>query len=239
MFVSAIILAAGQGKRMNKGINKQFLEVKDQPVLVYTIEAFLKNCRVDEIVLVVNEKEITLIEDNIISTYFATNRIQDKSKSIKIIPGGEERYYSVHNGLKEINNDASIVLVHDGARPLVSQKEIDDIIDALKIEHACILGVKAKNTYKVVDDDGYVTTTVPRENLYSILTPQGFRKDVIIEAYKKGMNDPTGITDDGMMVEKHTQYRVKIIEGNYQNIKITTPDDLVTMEKIVEEQLFL
>lgn len=229
MKTTAIILAAGQGKRMNSDRNKQFLEVKGKPIVVYTIEAFINHPYIEDILLVVNENEVELMKDDIVDTYFSGS-----NKKITLVVGGNERYNSVHNALSVLDEDCDYVLVHDGARPLVSQKEISDSVNILETERASVLGVKAKNTYKLVSDNSYITSTVPREYLYSILTPQSFRKDTILEAYEKGIGQFEGITDDGMMVEKALQIPVKLIEGSYENLKITTPEDLATMTKILE-----
>lgn len=229
MYTTVIILAAGQGKRMNSDRNKQFLEVNNKAIIAYTIEAFVKHLDIDEIILVVNSREIRLMKEEIVNKYFSKS-----GKVISIIEGGKERYDSVYRGLCALSSTTDYVLIHDGARPLVSSKEISDSVKILEKEKASILGVKAKNTYKLVDVEGYVSQTVPRANLYSILTPQSFHKDVIIEAYEKGMGKVEGITDDGMMVEKTLDIAVKLVEGSYNNIKITTPDDLITMKKLIE-----
>lgn len=228
MKTTAIILAAGQGKRMNAGKNKQFLMVNDKPILTYTMEAFISTKLVDDIILVVNPRERDEINKGIIEPYF-----KGESISIRICDGGSERYNSVYKGLMMVDNETEYVLIHDGARPLVSYKEISDSINHLKNNTACVLGVKAINTYKLVDENKKVMSTVPRERLYSILTPQSFHKDIIVNAYKKGIEFPKGITDDGMMVEKFSDESVYIVEGSYENIKITTPEDLITMENIL------
>ncbi len=229
MFKSVIILAAGQGKRMNTDKNKQFMEVEGKPILAYTIEAFLKTNIIDEIIIVINSSEIELITEKVLKKYF-----KKKYSEFKIIIGGEQRYNSVYNGLKSLDEKSEYVLIHDGARPLVSTYEINKSIEGLVVNGACVLGVKAKNTYKQVDNQLNVINTIPRESLYSILTPQSFHKSIIVAAYNLGINDAIGITDDGMMVEKFGEIPVKIIEGSYENIKITTPEDLILMKKIIE-----
>ncbi len=228
MSTTAIILAAGQGKRMNSNCSKQFLEVKGKPIIVYTIEAFIKHPYIDDIILVVHEQEVKTMQVDIVDQYFGHEKLE-----VNIVIGGHERYNSVYNGLRQLSQETDKVLIHDGARPLVSEKEITDAVNILKTEKAAILGVKAKNTYKLVDDYHYVTKTIPRASLYSILTPQSFRKDIIIEAYEKGLANVDGVTDDGMMVEKTLGIPVKLIEGSYENIKITTPEDLLTMENFI------
>lgn len=229
MNVAAIILAAGQGKRMNAGKNKQFLQVLGKPILAYTIEAFVKIGSFCELIIVVHPDDEKDIKRDILDKYFS-------GTNFKVCYGGAERYHSVYNGLMELSSDIDKVLIHDGARPLVSTEEIEKSITILETEDASVLGVKAKNTYKLVDQTNYVVDTLPREQLYSILTPQSFIKDVILDAYKKGINQAKGITDDGMMVEVFGTAKVKIVEGSYENIKITTPEDLHAMESIIKQR---
>jgi len=231
MYTSVIILAAGQGKRMNAHKNKQFLKVFGKAILLYTLEAFQKVDEIDEIIFVVNKKENNEIKRNIVDPFLEKSGI-----NLKLVVGGKERYDSVYNGLKVLNGQCRYVLVHDGARPLVSKEEIISVLDGLNESKACVLGVKAKNTFKLVNKSGYVENTLSRERLYSILTPQGFHKSVIKEAYDRGIKNAAGITDDGMMVEQYTDYMVKIIEGTYENIKITTPEDLLLMEGFLRKK---
>lgn len=233
MNISAVILAAGRGKRMNVSMNKQFLRVKEKPILSYTIEAFTRFEEIKEIILVVHKDEVVTMKEEIINLF-----LNDIKIPIKLVVGGQERYDSVYSGLKAVNKAAECVMIHDGARPLVTYEEIYNSIYCLKTEQACVLGVKAKNTYKLVDNNGYVLKTLERDNLYSILTPQSFHKEVILEAYEKGILMAEGITDDGMMVEKFTKYPVKILEGSYENIKITTPEDIHLMENILDSRGF-
>lgn len=229
MRTAAIILAAGQGKRMNAGRNKQFLCVKDKPILAYTIEAFVKSGLINQLILVINPDDEDDIKSEVMDVYF-------KDITIRLGYGGAERYHSVYNGLQLVHESMDYVLIHDGARPLVTQREIRDSITALETDVACVLGVKAKNTYKLIDDEQHVIETIPRAMLYSILTPQSFHKDVILDAYEKGILEPDGVTDDGMMVERFTDHKVKIIDGSYENLKVTTPDDLITMDRILESR---
>ncbi len=229
MSVAAIILAAGQGKRMKAGKNKQFLEVLGKPILAYTIEAFVGTGRFSEYIIVVHPKDEMDIRREILERYFP-------DIDFKVCQGGLERYNSVYNGLMVLSSKIDKVLIHDGARPLVSHKEIIDSIDILDLEEASVLGVKTKNTYKLVDDQEYIVETIQRNYLYSILTPQSFKKTTIMEAYKKGIKEAQGITDDSMMVEVFGGSKVKIIEGSYENIKITTPEDLLTMKSIIENK---
>jgi len=227
---TAIILAAGQGKRMKRSMNKTRIEVKGKPIIVHTIEAFIHSDVIQTIILVVSETEVELFENEIIKKYFPNYL------NIKIVVGGKERYNSVFNGLKHIEQGTVNVLIHDGARPLVTKSEIVTSVNTLSHEKACVVAVKAKNTYKLADKNGYVEKTIPRQDLFSILTPQSFRKEIIMNAYLKGIDGANGITDDAMMVELFTSEKVKIVEGSYENIKVTTPEDLAVMERILDER---
>ncbi len=231
MNISAIILAAGKGSRMKKTINKQFLEIEKKPILSYTIEAFLASERVKEIILVINPLEEDLIDKKIIRSISS-----DRKSIIHIAYGGQERYNSVYNGLKQLGKECQGVLIHDGARPLISKRTIEKTIDALSIYDGCLVGVKAKDTYKMVDANMEVKQTIDRQALFQIQTPQAFKKEVIMEAYEKGQNRFEGITDDGMMVEQFTNYKLLVIEGEYSNIKITTPDDLELMKTLLKNK---
>lgn len=228
MFTTAIIVAAGQGKRMNSRRSKQFLTVNNKPIIVYTIEAFIRHSQVSEVIVVVAQDEMGYMKREILDSYFKQSAIE-----VKLIVGGKERYDSVFNALQEINPKTNKVLIHDGARPLITEAEITSIISGLDNFDACVLGVKAKDTYKMVDKDNMVVQTLNREYLYSIQTPQGFSKEIICNAYNNGMANPIGITDDAMMVEKILNIPIRVVEGEYTNIKITTPDDLLTMEKVL------
>ena len=232
MKISAIILAAGKGSRMKKDINKQFLEVKGKPILAYTIEAFLNVKEINEIILVVNP-----LEEERINAIIIESLPNMHETTIRFAYGGKERYDSVYNGLKKIDPECEGVLIHDGARPLVSKNIIMKVIEGLSTQEGCIVGVKAKDTYKIVNENNEIEQTVPRNKLFQIQTPQAFRKNVIIEAYQNGLEKFEGITDDGMMVERFTNYKIGIIEGEYSNIKITTQDDLEVMEGFLKNIL--
>lgn len=220
----AIILSAGRGTRMNMDICKQYIPVNDKPVLFYTLKAFEKS-KVDNIVLVVGENDISYVKNEIIEKYGI-------KKIYSIVAGGKERYDSVINGLEIINEGK--VLVHDGARPLVEELYINKMIDELSENDACIAAVRAKDTIKIIDESGYVKETPERNKLWQIQTPQGFSVSVLKEAYNKMKEyGDDSITDDSMVVEKYTDRKVKILECSYKNIKITTPEDLEFMKQII------
>lgn len=225
--IIAIILAAGSGSRMNSNIKKQFIEIKEKPIIAYTIEKFEKCKEVNEIIVVTNELDIEYLEKNIIKKY-------NFDKVVKIIAGGDERYNSVFNALSEIKEINSIVIIHDGARPFVNDNIIKQCINEAEKNGACIVGVPVKDTIKVIDEEGYIINTPNRSNLYNVQTPQVFKLDIIKEAYDKYMNDTSiKVTDDSMVVEKYSNIKVKIIEGDYTNIKITTPEDLIFANTLI------
>ncbi|MFT8314823.1 MAG: 2-C-methyl-D-erythritol 4-phosphate cytidylyltransferase [Clostridium sp.] len=226
----AIIVAAGKGTRMGKGINKLFLKIKDKPLLAYTLEAFEKNKYIDSIILVSAKNEVEYCRSEIVLKYSI-------SKVKKIVCGGENRQQSVLNGLKA-TKECDIVLIHDGARPFVSHKIICDGIKYASIYGACACGVKPKDTIKVKNDVGFSDYTLDRNKLFCVQTPQSFKRDIIINAHKDIINKDISVTDDTMVVEI-CGYNVFLYEGSYTNIKMTTPDDLLLGERILRDFNYL
>lgn len=221
--VSAIILAGGKGKRMGKDISKQFILVKDKPIIYYTIKKFIECKLIDEIILVLPKDEIEYCKKEVLEKY--------SLKIDKIVEGGKERQDSVYNGLKSVEN-SDIVLIHDGARPFVSERIISEgIKNAIKYG-AAAPGVTPKDTIKVKDEKSFSKETPKRETLVAIQTPQVFKKDIIIKCHERIKKDNITVTDDTMVVEK-CGYKVYLYEGDYTNIKITTPEDLILCEYLV------
>ncbi|MEG0180994.1 MAG: 2-C-methyl-D-erythritol 4-phosphate cytidylyltransferase [Peptostreptococcaceae bacterium] len=214
---SVIIVAAGKGSRMKSDINKQFLKLGDREVIAHTIGKFYKNKNIDEIIIVVKEDEKEFVEKKIISKF--------GYKNIKIAIGGNERQDSVYNGLKQVRQDCKIVLIHDGARPFVNEETINNCIKYTKKYDSTVVGVPVKDTIKIVDEDNNVSVTPNRSKLWSIQTPQSFKYDLILKAHERAKEDNYYGTDDSMLME-YSGYIVKVIEGNYNNIKITTQEDL-------------
>ena len=221
--VSAIILAGGKGKRMGKDISKQFILVKGRPIIYYTIKKFSKCKLIDEIILVLPKDEIEYCKKEVLEKY--------SLKVDKIVEGGKERQDSVYNGLKAVKN-SDIVLIHDGARPFVSEKIILEGIENAKKYGAAAPGVMPKDTIKVKDELSFSKETLKRESLIAIQTPQVFRKDIIVECHKRVRRDNISVTDDTMVVEKYG-YKVYLYNGDYTNIKVTTPEDLILCEYLV------
>ncbi|MCR5607468.1 MAG: 2-C-methyl-D-erythritol 4-phosphate cytidylyltransferase [Lachnospiraceae bacterium] len=225
MSVEAIILASGTGKRMNSDKPKQYIDIQGKPLLYYTIKQF-DNELIEGIVLVVGENDIEYCKSEIVEKY-GLNKVKC------IVAGGKERYNSVYNGLKYI--DADYVMIHDGARPFISAVTIDKVYKELQNNDACIVGVKAKDTVKIADDEGMVSSTPDRSYVWQVQTPQAFKTEKIKIAYEKAFSqDMKGITDDAMVWEKCINEPVKLVEGEYTNIKITTPEDLIIANAYVD-----
>lgn len=219
---TAIVLAAGVGKRMNSKVQKQYMLLGGKPVLFYALDAFEKS-RVDEIILVVGKGEIEYCRKEIVEKY-------KFHKVTKIVEGGKERYHSVYEGLKAIDT-ADYVLIHDGARPFLDQQILMRTMEAVKQYQACVVGMPVKDTIKITTEDGFSKETPERKHVWMIQTPQCFSYPLIFEAYQKMLqNEDTTITDDAMVLEKVKGLPVKMVEGSYRNIKITTPEDLLVAE---------
>lgn len=224
---TAIVLAGGSGKRMGSAVKKQYLEILGKPLIYYSLDAFEKS-KVDEIVLVVTPGDESFVQKEIVERY-------DFQKVTRIVAGGKERYHSVYEGLKVATGD--YVLIHDGARAFVTDDIICRGMEGAKEYKACVVGMPVKDTIKVSDEDGFVESTPDRSRVWMIQTPQAFSYTLIKEAYEKVLSsDTTGITDDAMIVEKATKQKVKLILGSYDNIKVTTPEDLDVAENIIKKQ---
>ena len=224
--VTAIVLAGGSGTRMGGECKKQYMLLNGYPILYYSLKAF-QDSPVDEILLVTNEE--SYCREELIEKYHM-------DKVTKIVPGGEERYESVYNGLLETEG-SSYVLIHDGARPFVTREIILRCIEEVKVHKACVVGMPVKDTVKIVDDKGFASYTPERNYVYLVQTPQAFSYPLILKAYRKVIEEQVpGITDDGMVVEYLQEKKVKLIEGSYQNIKITTPEDYLTAKAFLENK---
>ena len=223
--ISAIIAAGGKGLRMGSQKPKQYIKINGKEVLALTIEKFQKCSMVDEIIVVVPYDEVDYCRNNIIDKY-------NFSKVKKVVKGGKERFNSVYNGLLNCSKETDIVIIHDGVRPFVTQKIIENSVDCAKKYGACAAGVMIKDTIKLKDNENYIEKTINRDELSAIQTPQTFNYNLILKAYKNSIVNGIFSTDDTMLVEALHE-KVKIIEGSYLNIKITTPDDLIFAKFIV------
>lgn len=215
--VTAIVLSAGMGKRMGTDKPKQYLIVNEKPILFYTIKAF-EESNVDDIIIVCGEKDKEYCTKEIVQ-YFNFNKVK------KVIAGGKERYNSVYNALEEIN-DCDYVLIHDGARPCIKPKLINLMIDRVITDKACIMAVPVKDTIKIVYD-GVIIDSPDRRTLWQAQTPQAFEFEGIKKAYRSAIKDEEKqITDDAKVWSLYMGAPVKIVEGEYENIKVTTKSDL-------------
>jgi len=221
--VAAIIVAAGDSQRMG-GIDKMFAPLGGRPVLARVIDTF-QNCRrIDQIILVMNSKKIEQCRRMVAAEAETWNKLRD------ICLGGKQRQDSVVEGLKRLK-EGEWVVIHDGARPLVTADLIERGLEAAKETGAAVAAVPVTDTIKFVRDDEIVRQTLPRQNLRAVQTPQVFRIDVIKNTYKYTTGD---VTDDAALVEK-AGYKVKLYMGSYDNIKITKPDDLAVAEALLKE----
>lgn len=224
---TAIVLAAGQGKRMGTKIQKQYLEICGKPVLFYSLNAFQESELIDDIILVVGDNQEEYCRKEIVEKFHIT-------KVRKIVKGGSERYYSVWNGLQEIEEDG-FVFIHDGARPFVTEEILSRAYDAVQKEKACVVGMPVKDTIKIADDNAFAKETPNRSYVWMVQTPQVFETSLIKKAYGLLMQQATiQVTDDAMVVETMLDKNVKLVQGSYENIKITTPEDLKIAEVFVK-----
>lgn len=229
LMISAVIAAAGLGLRMDANLNKLYMKIGNMPILAISIKAF-QNCdSIDEIVVVVRKEDINYCENEIVKKY-GYNKVK------KIIEGGKSRQKSVYNGLKELNCDCGIVLIHDGARPFITDRIILENINTAKNFNAACTAVPVKDTVKKSNKDNFVIETLERQNLWAVQTPQTFMFCTILDAHEIAIKDGFEGTDDAILVER-MDMPVKLVMGDYNNIKITTPEDLIIAEKIMQKRL--
>ena len=234
---AAIIVAAGRGSRMGTKIQKQYLKLLGKPILAYTLEAFEKS-ETDEIILVVGEGEEDYVTREIIRPYGI-------SRVTRVVAGGKERYESVWNGLQAVKEgifpeekNECFVLIHDGARAFITPEQINFCIGQVREHRACVMGMPVKDTIKVVDSQEYTVSTPDRSTLWQMQTPQCFELTEISSAYRKMFQSGAEkVTDDAMVMESFGERPVKMIRGSYDNIKVTTPEDLILGEAILKEKI--
>lgn len=225
MTYRVIIPAAGQGKRMGAGKNKLLLELEDMPIFIYTLKVFEEDESCSGIILAINDQEEREVIDLL--------NLYGIKKVIGLVPGGKERQHSVFHGVQALKDDG-IVLVHDGARPFIDQDQIHSLVVAAEQYGASVLAVPVKDTVKKVSGNK-VIETVERSSLWAIQTPQAFRMSLLRKAHEKAMEEDFLGTDDASLVERMGQ-DVIIVEGNYDNIKLTTPEDLFFAETIIHKR---
>ena len=222
--IPAIIVAAGNSTRM-QGINKQFLSIGDIPVIVRSLLAFENSKNISRIILVTRNEDIYALQ--LLAEEYSISKLTD------IVAGGDCRQESVLNGFSRLSENDSAVLIHDGARPFVTDKIIKDVSEALTLYPAVTCGIKLKDTVKEISAEGKVIKTLERDSLIAVQTPQG----VWTEQYRKALsdNDLSAFTDDTSIMEK-AGYEVKCVEGSYRNIKITTPEDIIIAQNLLKEK---
>lgn len=215
--VTGIILVAGNSTRYGKNRNKNFEIIKGKTVMEYSLKAFCENSYIDNIVIGAKKDEIPMIQEIIRKRFI--------HKSIDIVIGGNSRQETVYHCIQ--NTNADIVIIHDGARPAIKQKYINQCIESMKDFKGATVGVPSKDTIKITDENNVVVQSTQRENTWIIQTPQCFERKTLLAMHEKYKEEE--VTDDCMLLEKN-QDKVKILEGDYTNIKITTYDDLHIME---------
>lgn len=218
--VTAIVLAAGRGSRMESRVKKQYMELEGRPLICHALEAFERS-PVDNVILVAGAGEEEFCKKEIV-------KAGGFRKVTAVVPGGKERYHSVYEGLKAAEG-CDDVLIHDGARPCVTVEIIRAAMEGAVRYGACVAGMPVKDTIKVVDRQGNADHTPDRSSMWMVQTPQAFSYKVVRRAYDRLLENPSaqeGITDDAMVVETMTSQKVRLITGSYQNIKVTTPEDL-------------
>ncbi|MBQ7793174.1 MAG: 2-C-methyl-D-erythritol 4-phosphate cytidylyltransferase [Clostridia bacterium] len=223
MRISAVLVAAGTGSRMGAGFNKVYMPLAGECVLWHTVKAVAESGVFSELVIVTGREDFEKAEQ--IASCFDI--------VYKITEGGATRQESVLNGISVCTGE--LVAVHDGARALVTPELLRSVADAAIKYGAAALGVMPKDTIKAADADGFIERTIPRESAYQIQTTQVFKKDALIAAHKRAIEDGFAVTDDCMVMEREG-VKIKIVEGSYENIKLTTPEDIYTAERILKER---
>ena len=232
-----VVLAAGSGSRMKSKVAKQYMLLAGRPVLWYSLKAAEDSAIIDNCILVTGAEDISYVKEEIVERY-------GFHKVSSIVAGGAERYDSVYHALqgmkkqrKETGCAGEYVFIHDGARPLLTEEIIKRCYETVQTDRACVAGMPVKDTIKIVDEAGYAVQTPDRRSLWQVQTPQVFETRLITEAYEKMHQQKEElakqgihITDDAMVVETFMDVSVKLVEGSYQNIKITTPEDIGVAE---------
>lgn len=222
--IGTVIPAAGQGKRMGAGYNKQFLPLLGQPILAHTVRLFENSSYVSEIVIVGAQSDVGVIEELVHHYRF--------KKVVAICKGGVQRQDSVHAGVQALSPTIQRVVVHDGARPLLTLGALNRFLEETEGFTAAIMGIELKDTIKQVDSSGKVTETLPRERLRAVQTPQIFERGILEEAHRHALSLGYYGTDDASLLE-WMGHPVQMVEGSQENIKVTTPEDLWLAERIL------
>lgn len=229
---TAIVLAAGSGRRMNSATAKQFMLLEGRPILWYSLQAVEQSKIIDDCIVVTGENDISYVQQEIVERY-------GFHKVDAIVPGGKERFESVYHGLRymadggmTVQNCDGYVFIHDGARPFLTEDILVATYQGVCKYGACVAAVPVKDTIKIVDEKGFVTQTPDRRHMWAVQTPQVFEVALITRAYQKLFEQQQtygggiSITDDAMVLESMLGFPIKLVEASYKNIKITTPEDL-------------
>lgn len=222
----AVVLAAGNGKRMGGPVAKQFLEVNGKPLIFYALDTMETSKVIDQVVLVVPEESIEYVKKEILEKY-------SLNKVVRVVAGGKERYDSVRNALRFIEKD-TYIFIHDGARALVSEEILKRGLEQVEVCGACVAAVPVKDTIKRVDQDGFAVETPERSTLWTVQTPQVFAGEIIKEAYE-ALPETANVTDDAGVVEWYGNAKVKMYLGDYTNLKVTTPEDMILMKSFLKK----
>ncbi len=237
---TAIVLAAGSGKRMHSSVAKQYMLLGQKPIIWYALNAMEQSEVIDDCILVAAQEDLEYARTDIVQKY-------GFSKVDTVVAGGEERFLSVMNALHAVEagglhipNTDGYLFIHDGARPFLTEEMIGKLADAVESCHACVAAMPVKDTIKIADDKGYALQTPDRRAVWSVQTPQVFDTRLVLEAYERlggrlqrMREQGISVTDDAGVVELFTDAKVKMVETSYKNIKITTPEDLVIAESLM------
>ena len=231
MASAGIVLAGGKGSRMQSDIPKQYMELLGKPLLYYALKAF-EDSDVEQVVLVTTEGDEEYCKKELVERF-------GFSKVVSIVAGGSERYVSVWNGLKGLKEqEPDYVLIHDGARPLVTAELINRLIAETEQYGACVAGMPVKDTIQMTDERGTITLTPKRDSLWTAQTPQSFEFSLAYDAYERLMQEPEiHVTDDAMVVGLYHDIPIQMVRGSYTNMKVTTPEDMVLAEAFLKKRV--
>ena len=223
---TAIIVAGGKGSRMGGKIKKQYLKVNNKEIIAHTLAVFEKHPQISEMIVVTSEEDRDYVKERI--------QHYEYKKVSQVVAGGKERQDSVANGLEAVSEDSEYIMIHDGARPLITETIISKALEKTYEVDATVVAVPVKDTIKVVDTAGIVEATPARTSLWAIQTPQTFEATLIKEAYREAKDKGLIGTDDSTLVEALGK-AVHIVEGSYSNIKVTTPEDLEIVKNLMAQ----
>lgn len=244
---TAILLAAGAGSRMKSSVAKQFMLLEGKPLIWYALHALERSEIIDDCILVTGADDISYVQEAIVQKYgFA--------KVTAVTAGGAQRWESVLKAMDFLAGEAELagnenpggyIFICDGARPFLTEKILRDTYEAAKEYRACVAAVPSKDTIKISDGEGFAASTPDRRRVWSIQTPQVFEAGLIVDAYRQLGRERerleqrgVAVTDDASVVELFTNVKVRLVEASYENIKITTPEDLIVAESLLENRSF-